>query len=320
MISDNGPPSPSPALRAYRLVNRPYYIFRPAQLLTRLRTSELLDDAGPQLLRAAWGSQLYCWPDSLGRAVARTGVYDLVVAETLARLCNPGETALDVGANVGLMSNLLAHAAGPRGRVVCFEPHPLLLQTLSRNVALWAADRALAPVELRAVAVSAASGVLPLSVDPETFAYNKGTASLQMGEHGGETTEVTTVRLDDELSGPVGMMKLDVEMHELQALEGASSLLARKLIRDIVFEEHEAPPTLVTELLRSYGYTILGVRQGLSGPIASAPSDAYRRQLWDPPALLATSDPERAEQRLHRRGWLCLGGRLRRRSAAAPRG
>jgi FkbM family methyltransferase len=319
LISDNGPTSTSPALRAYRLVNRPYYLFRPAQLLTRLRSREP-DGAGPHLLRAAWGSQLYCWPDSLGRAVARTGVYDLVVAETLARLCDPGETAVDAGANVGLMSNLLAHAAGPRGSVVCFEPHPLILQTLSRNVALWAADRNLAPVELRRAAVSAAGGTLPLTIDPDTFAYNKGTASLQATTAQGVASDVATVRLDEELAGPIGVMKLDVEMHELQALEGARSLLARKLIRDIVFEEHEAPPTPVTELLRSHGYTIIGVRQGLTGPIASAPSDAYRRQLWDPPALLATSDPERAEQRLRRRGWLCLGGRLRRRGAAAARG
>ena len=270
-------------------------------------------------MRTAWGSQLYCWPDSLGRAVARTGVYDLVVAETLARLCDPGETAVDAGANVGLMSNVLAHAAGPRGRVVCFEPHPLIAQTLARNIALWGADDDLAAVELRRAAVSAASGTLPLVIDPDTFAYNKGTASLQTGEQG-DATDVATVRLDDELSGPVGVIKLDVEMHELQALDGARSLLAGKLIRDIVFEEHEAPPTPVTELLRSYGYTILGVRQGVAGPIVSAPRDAYRRQLWDPPALLATSDPERAERRLRRRGWLCLGGRLRRRAAPAPHG
>jgi FkbM family methyltransferase len=319
LISDYGPHSLSPALRAYRFVNRPYYLFRPAQLLARLRTHEP-GGPGPHLLRTAWGSQLYCWPDSLGRAVARTGVYDLVVAETLARLCDPGETALDAGANVGLMSNLLAHAAGPRGRVVCFEPHPLIQQTLSRNIALWARESVLAPVELRRAAVSASSGTLPLTVDPETFAYNKGTASLQADERGGETTEVATVRLDEEFTDQIGVMKLDVEMHELQALEGAHALLARKLIRDIVFEEHEPPPTPVTELLRSFGYTILGVRQGLTGPIGSAPNDAYRRQLWDPPALLATSDPERAEARLRRCGWLCLGARLRRHGAASARG
>jgi len=55
----------------------------------------------------------------------------------------------------------------------------------------------------------------------------------------------------------------------------------------------------------------MGLSQGLSGPNVSAPADAYELQLWDPPALLATTDPERARRRLRRRGWTCLRGRLR---------
>ncbi len=304
------PRSPSPALRAYRLVNRPYYLFRPAQLLVRLR-SRTPEDGSAHAVRTAWGSRLYCWPDSLGLAVARNGVYDLVVAETLARLADPGETVVDAGANVGLMSNLLAHAVGAGGRVVSFEPHPLIQQTLARNVELLAND-GLNVVELRRAAVSSSRGTLPLTIDPETFVYNKGTASLQ-DTGGGSSTDVQTVRLDDELPGPVGVLKLDVEMHEREALEGAGSLLQGRMIRDIVFEEHEPPPTPVTELLESYGYTILGVRQGLAGPIASAPNEAHRRQMWDPPALLASIDPERARRRLKRRGWLCLRRGLGRR-------
>lgn len=310
-MSEN-PRPPSLALRAYRLVNRPYYLFRPAQLLVRLRAGTPADGS-PHAVRTAWGSQLHCWPDSLGLAVARNGVYDLVVAETLARLADPGETVADAGANVGLMTNLLAHAVGAGGRVVCFEPHPLIQQTLARNIELLARE-GLDIVELHRAAVSCTRGTLPLSIDPETFAYNKGTASLQ-ATGGGSSTDVQTVRLDDELPGAVGVLKLDVEMHEREALEGARSLLQRKAIRDIVFEEHEPPPTPVTELLESYGYAILGVRQGLAGPIVSAPGEAYRRQMWDPPALLASTDPERARRRLKRRGWLCLRRGLGRRGS-----
>jgi FkbM family methyltransferase len=293
--------------RAYRFVNRPYYWYRPAQLALRMR-AHASADGSPQLLRAAWGSKLYCWPDPLGRAVARTGVYDLTVAETLARLSDPGETAIDAGANVGFMSNLLAHAVGPTGRVLSFEPHPMIFETLARNVALWMTLEKIGVIEVRQAAVSASRGRLPLAVDPDTFARNKGTASL---EHADATnsTEVATVRLDEELSTAVGVVKLDVEMHELAALQGAEALLSQGLIRDIVFEEHEPPPTAVTRLLESRGYTVLGVRQGLTGPILSAPADAYRMRLWDPPAMLATIDPERARARLAPRGYRTLRGR-----------
>jgi FkbM family methyltransferase len=330
-MSDTALRPPSLVTRAYRLPNRPYYWFRPSQLLVRLRVREGPADS-TRLLRTAWGSHLECWPDSLGRAVARNGVYDLAVAETLARLADPAETAVDAGANVGLMSNLLAHAVGSRGRVISFEPHPLIFQTLSRNAERLRADDRLGVVETRQAAVSSANGTSRLAVDADTFAYNKGTASLRAGGAGdatetgapsdatkasaaGDATEVATIRLDDALTAPVGVLKLDVEMHELQALTGAERLLSQKLVRDIVFEEHEAPPTPVTELLESHGYTILGIRQGLAGPIVSAPAEAYRRQLWDPPALLATSDPARARSRLKRRGWASLrsglGGRAR---------
>lgn len=295
-------------MRAYRFMNRPYYWYRPSQLALRLRTPANGGGA-PSLVRAAWGSELYCWPDPLGKAVARTGVYDLTVAETLARLAGPGETAVDAGANVGLMSNLLAHAVGAHGRVVSFEPHPLIFQTLARNVERWRAVEQIDVIDARQVAVSSANGSSPLAVDPETFAENKGTASLERvdPEH---CTEVPTVSLDSQFSGPIGVLKLDVEMHELAALEGARSLLERRLVRDVLFEEHEPPPTAVTSLLEAHGYSVMSVRQGLTGPVLCAPRDAYSRKLWDPPALLATSDPERARRRLQRRGWACLRGRF----------
>jgi FkbM family methyltransferase len=296
----------SPAQRAYRFVNRPYYWFRPSQIVVRL-SSRAAADGAPRLVRVAWGSRLYCWPDAVGRTVARTGIYDLMVAETLARLADPGETAVDAGANVGVMSNLLAHAVGAHGRVVSFEPHPLIFETLASNVARWREVDHIDTISVRQAAVSSAGGTLPLAIDPDTFAQNKGTASLEHSDPL-NSTEVQTVRLDDEFASAIGVMKLDVEMHELAALQGAESLLSRGLIRDIVFEEHEPPPTPVTALLEAHGYSVLGVRQGLVGPILSAPAEAYRRKLWDPPALLATRDVDRAHDRFKRRGWLSLRG------------
>jgi FkbM family methyltransferase len=305
---------PSVFQRAYRFVNRPYYWYRPSQLAQRLRASEQ-PGGGLRLVRTAWGSQLYCWPDPLGKAVARTGVYDLTVAETLARLADPGETAIDAGANVGLMSSLLARAVGPGGRVRSFEPHPLIFGTLARNVALWREQEDVNVVEARQAAVSASVGTLPLTVDADMFARNKGTASLEHAD-GANATQVRTVRLDGEFSEAIGVLKLDVEMHELAALQGAEALLSRHLIRDILFEEHELPPTPVTQLLEGHGYEVLSVRQGLSGPILCAPAEAYSKKLWDPPALLATADPARAKRRLRRRGWVSLRGRPRRSGSA----
>jgi FkbM family methyltransferase len=298
--------------RLYRLINKPYYWFRPAQLPRRAQLARraLLSRRGdqrPRLVRTAWGSALYCWPDPLGQAVARTGVYDLVVAETLARLADPGELAIDAGANVGFMAAVLAHAVGPEGRVLAFEAHPLISEMLKRNVAHWHEHEGIDVIDARFAALSESAGSVPLGVDPAGFDHNKGTASLEhLQGSPASTVQVSATRLDDELAEAVGVCKLDVEGHELAVLKGARSLLARGLIRDILFEEHTRPPTPVTELLTGLGYAVLGVRQGLTGPVVTDPAQLYERRLWDPPALLATRDERRARERLRRRGWVCL--------------
>ncbi len=135
--------------------------------------------------------------------------------------------------------------------------------------------------------------------------------------NGDFAVEVRAVRLDDEFDSAIGVLKLDVEMHELAALAGADRLLRDGRLRDILFEEHEQPPTAVTDLLEQRGYTVYGVRQAVSGPVICTPAEAYSGTLWDPPALLATRDPARARARLRRRGWVTLRNRLGARSGAA---
>ena len=48
----------------------------------------------------------------------------------------PGQTVVDVGANIGCFTVLAARLVGPEGRVVAFEPDPNNLTRLQRNIAL----------------------------------------------------------------------------------------------------------------------------------------------------------------------------------------
>lgn len=293
------------ARRIARRLNRPYYIYNPSQFLRRIRSTTPVGEA-PFLTYTAWGAPISCFPDMVGNAIRRNGVYDIATAETLFRLVEPGETVVDAGANVGFMTAILQRATGRRGRVESFEPHPLVWEVLARNIAKW---RDGAAIEAQQAAVSSRAGTLKLGVD-SNFNSNKGTASFELGD-AAETVDVATVRLTDAVETPIGVLKLDVEGHELAALQGAEDLLARHAIRDIVFEEHTEPPTPVTELLRGAGYTIIGVVQALRGPKAMEPRAVGGQKLWDPPTLLATVQPDRARHRLERRGWLCLRAKPR---------
>lgn len=281
-------------------LNKPWYVFRPDQIVRRL------DSSGDTRV-LPWGVPIQFEPDEVhGREIKRTGLIDPIVTETLFRLADRDDVCLDVGANIGHMASALAVRAGPAGRVMAFEPSPRVLPLLQVNARLWADIPAMAPVEVIGAACSAATGEARLAL-PTSTASN-GLATLEPEVLVGDTdvVAVATVRLDDVVAGPVGVLKIDVEGHELSVLEGAGRLLDRRQVRDIVFEEHRQPPTAVTTLLGERGYALYRVDPGFARPRLSDDIAGGARLLWHPANYLATLAPRRAEWRLSRVGWRCL--------------
>lgn len=290
---------------------QPYYVFRPGQLLRCGRDKCLSAVAGKpvtaeRVVRLPWGLDIAVNPrESIGHTIVRNGLFDLNVSEALSRLLAPGETGVDVGTNIGHMTSVMAHAVGGDGHVMAFEPHPEVYSELAANVARWRAVRGVGSIELREVALSDRDGYGNLTVHPQTFERNRGSASLatkEAVEDGFTADEVTMSRLDDTLAGPIHVMKIDVEGHELQVLRGAQGLLERGLVRDVIFEEHEGYPTGVTELLEDAGFTLFGLDRTLFGPTTWLPRD-WRPSAGEDPSFIASIQPERVKARLARRGW-----------------
>lgn len=272
------------------LTLKPEYLYRPEQIALRaLRTFS----RSPRTVTLPWGHKLRVDPrDSIGRAILNAGVYDLPVTEALWRLTDPGDTALDVGANIGYTASVLSM----RGAIVhAFEPHPQVFSELEANT------RALSGVTAHRLALSDKDGESQLLL-PEGFEGNYGLARIS--DEGDITVECR--RLDSLGFGRVQVLKLDVEGHELPALCGAGDLS----IRDIVFEDHHEESSPVFELLRSRGYDIFWLASTTFGPVISP--DPVPRLPWEPPNFLATTDATRALYHFKPGGWHCL----RRRQAA----
>jgi FkbM family methyltransferase len=247
-----------------------------------------------------------CRPsERIGEALVKTGAYDTGVLEVLARLTGPGETCVDIGANFGLMTGVLARAAGSGGTVHCFEPHPGLRARLERHLEVWAGESAsFAKVELHASAVSDRAGEAELHL-PVDFDANEGTASLEAQGGGGESFTVPTVLLDEVFADEkIGVLKIDIEGHEKAALEGAAGLLGRHAVRDVVYEDHEGYPSAVSGFLEGHGYRVFRIDKGLLGPLLRGPEI----ELPSLPNFLATADPERALARIKARGYRVLSG------------
>src|SRR5262245_4091239 len=105
----------------FKAISRPEYLFRPGQLWLGLR--RLVGGTPPQVdhVRLPWGQTIKVQPrEVIGAAIWWYGLFDLIVAEAIFRLLDPGETALDIGANLGQMTSLMRCRAGREGKVHSF--------------------------------------------------------------------------------------------------------------------------------------------------------------------------------------------------------
>ena len=296
-------------LNPIKFITTPEYLSHPRQALRRFR--RLWRPQPPEeLIRLPWGAVVLAHTgENIGQALYYYGIFDKVVPEAIARLLDPGEVGVEIGANIGQNCSMMARTAGPRGRVLAFEPHPEIVLELRQNVARWNTKQ-FAPVQVEQVALGESESEAFLDYGPE-FATNRGTASLRShagGESNGASVRVR--RLDSYLEEPlsVGVCKIDVEGHELGVLRGATGALERGAIRDIVFEDFNPQPGAVTTLLQQHGYEIFHLRESWLKPLLRPCADP--ETAGQPPShnYLATLDPARTRQRFQRWGWKCLLG------------
>jgi len=144
----------------------------------------------------------------------------------LRHLVPAGGCAIDLGANFGSYTKLLAEGVGDGGVVYAFEPIPSTFQVLRSNVERLG----LSNVEAFPVAASDVAAFVEMVVPRyATGGVNLYEARIGRPSRGEATVRVTTVRLDDVFADldRVDVIKCDVEGHELGVLKGADRLLHR---------------------------------------------------------------------------------------------
>ncbi|WP_414542638.1 FkbM family methyltransferase [Nostoc sp. CCY0012] len=294
-------------------LNRPEYFFRPIQAFNRILKQDQEKVEKYNWVQLPWGCSIKVstvGSEPVNLSLLHMGLYDLVVTETLWRLLDAGETAVDVGANIGYMTNIMAAKTGNTGKVYCFEPNPDIYSELVANTNDWQSKFGFHHIKVEQIALSNQSGNGLLSV-PE----NSGEAKLveylevkseeQLNDKHPQTYQVNIKRLDEVIDKTIGVLKIDVEGHELSVIQGASQLIIDHKIRDIVFEEHEGYPSPVSDFLETHGYTIFRLWKGFWKPILYRPNTVHFHP-WEPPSYLATLDEKRAKNRFEKIGWLSL--------------
>ena len=137
------------------------------------------------------------------------------------RILEPGQTMLDIGANVGLYTALAGKIIGPAGRIMSFEPDLQSLKYLKETVSKNNLDFA----EVINAAASDQWGSARLHVSNS----NRGDNRLYANELSDESFEVETVRVDDLLMdrgiASVDVIKIDVQGFEGQVISGMEKTL-----------------------------------------------------------------------------------------------
>lgn len=205
------------------------------------------------------------------------GCYEESESRFLAAQIRPGDSVLDIGANIGFHTIAMADRAGPEGRVYAFEPIPQNLKLLTKTIG---ENRFQDRVVIEPAAVGAESGSSRMSfLSLENNAFNSGGAYL-LSENRGippghQELNVPVVALDEyPLRRPVRCIKIDVEGAEPLAFRGAAALLREDRpvilseINPVQLEEVAAttPAAFLAEMA-ARGYECRLLEQGEAGPV-----------------------------------------------------
>lgn len=174
--------------------------------------------------------------------------FDMILGFLSERNLAAGKAAVDVGANLGMLSLRFAQLYP---KVYSFEPNPMTFGMLKRNLELYAPN-----AEVFQCGLSSEAGTFQLSADTDNignFAITKG------GGPSRHSFEVQTVRMDDVLANrtmKIGLIKIDVEGHEYEVFKGAVGVITKDKPVIVVEDLHSGNGSKSDsiKLLESLGY------------------------------------------------------------------
>jgi len=142
-----------------------------------------------------------------------------------------GDRVVDVGANLGVFTVLMANLVGVQGLVVAYEPESelLMLNSLPHK-----------QVTVRSCAVSDKSGMIRFKRELTANTYSH----IETNAADKKAIDIQGVKLDQDLEqhfpGEFDFIKIDVEGHEEFVIRGAEKLLKSKQAPILMFEWNPA--------------------------------------------------------------------------------
>lgn len=204
------------------------------------------------------------------------GAFEPGTQKTLQKLVKPGDTAFDIGANIGAHTLGIAQSVGPAGKVFAFEPADFAIAKLRRNLALNPDLQARTfPHQILLAAQSSEQA------EQEIYASwpleNDGSVHPK---HRGRLVSAAHARVDTldafvarEALTRLDLIKIDVDGHELPVFQGATETLRRfrpTLVMEMspyIHAERGHNFADFVVLLQNAGYTLTDADSGQPVPL-----------------------------------------------------
>ena len=172
--------------------------------------------------------------DIVIKAIKSGDFFEEDVINAVAKFIKPGSVVLDVGANFGQMSVAFSRLTGPTGKVHSFEADDFVFDLLLRNIEANGCKN----IEPHFGAVWNDDGLTLHYPEPDFERFGSyGSYGIDMNATSGR--EVKSYTIDSlNISGPVSVMKVDIQGSDLFAMKGARNLIAREKPA-IIFEYEE---------------------------------------------------------------------------------
>ena len=202
--------------------------------------------AAPQVRRelsikakASFGAVFHgAFPDLIHSHLFFFGIWEPVLSAYLADLLRPGDTVIDIGANVGAHTLFAAHLVGSAGHVHAIEASPHIFAKLQENIRL----NGMTNVRLYNVAVTDVAGSALVYLHSD---YNLGATTIVPEElvtrEAKPEAVVTALPLQEivplEAIKAAKVIKIDVEGAEWLVAKGMASILPELSEQVIIIAE-----------------------------------------------------------------------------------
>lgn len=170
---------------------------------------------------------------------------------------SPGDTVVDIGANMGCFTIFAARAVGPSGRVIAVEPASETFAQLGRNIQLTK----LSNVTLVQAAVAGEPGEVTLTTS-ENSLFTSMFDKIDGRENSGRSEQVEAITLEQIMNrnklDHVDFLKLDCEGAEHGIVDTISGTTFR-LFRQIAMEIHDVDGSsndVLVDRVTQFGYSM----------------------------------------------------------------